>query len=64
MTVYKHNQALLAGLQTVVRRGETVALLGDSGVTSTGPHLHFEVWRNGIPGDPEEYLLAAARNVP
>lgn len=57
MTVYKHNQALLATAQTVVRRGEPVALLGSSGSSSEGPHLHFEVWRNGIPENPEGYFF-------
>ena len=57
MTVYKHNQTLLATLQSLVRRGEPIALLGVSGRTSAGPHLHFEVWKNGTPRDPNEYLL-------
>ncbi|MGA9119323.1 MAG: M23 family metallopeptidase [Bacteroidota bacterium] len=57
MTVYKHNQTLLTTLQSFVRRGEPIALLGASGRTSAGPHLHFEVWKNGTPRDPVEYLL-------
>ncbi|HTY01568.1 MAG TPA: M23 family metallopeptidase [Bacteroidota bacterium] len=57
MTVYKHNQTLLTTLQSFVRRGEPIALLGASGRTSAGPHLHFEVWKNGTPRDPDEYLL-------
>jgi murein DD-endopeptidase MepM/ murein hydrolase activator NlpD len=57
MTVYKHNQTLLTTLQSFVRRGEPIALLGASGRTSAGPHLHFEVWKNGTPRDPSEYLL-------
>ncbi|RPH54925.1 MAG: M23 family metallopeptidase [Acidobacteria bacterium] len=60
MTVYKHNQALLTALQAVVRRGEAIALLGETGRTSSGPHLHFEVWHNGVPRDPDEYLLTPA----
>lgn len=58
MTVYKHNQVLLTTVQSFVRRGEPIALLGASGRTSAGPHLHFEVWKNGTPRDPAEYLLA------
>lgn len=61
MTVYKHNQMLLAGVQAVVRRGEAVALLGESGRTSAGPHLHFEVWHDGVPRDPNDYLLTPAK---
>ncbi len=57
MTVYKHNQTLLTTVQSFVKRGEPIALLGASGRTSAGPHLHFEVWKNGMPRDPGEYLL-------
>jgi murein DD-endopeptidase MepM/ murein hydrolase activator NlpD len=59
--VYKHNQALLKRGLDGVRRGETIALLGTSGKTSLGPHLHFEIWKNGLPQDPGEYLLGPAR---
>lgn len=58
LTVYKHNQSLLIQAQSVVKRGEPIALLGSSGRTSLGPHLHFEVWNNGVPQDPNEYLLS------
>lgn len=61
LTVYKHNQSLLKSALSGVRRGEPIALLGSSGVTSLGPHLHFELWKNGIPQDPNDYLLAPAR---
>jgi murein DD-endopeptidase MepM/ murein hydrolase activator NlpD len=58
MTVYKHNQSLLRNAQEFVKRGEAIALLGTSGRTSQGPHLHFEVWRDGVPRDPRMYLIA------
>lgn len=61
LTVYKHNQALLKRALDNVRRGETIALLGTSGKTSLGPHLHFEIWKNGLPQDPGDYLLGPAR---
>ncbi len=61
VTVYKHAQALLRSDQMNVRRGEPVALLGSSGKTSLGPHLHFEVWKDGVPQDPNQYLLTPAR---
>lgn len=61
LTVYKHNQSLLAGMQAAVRRGEPIALLGTSGRTSLGPHLHFEVWSDGRPQDPEEFFFTSAR---
>ncbi|TAK54758.1 MAG: M23 family metallopeptidase [Bacteroidetes bacterium] len=56
-TVYKHNKALLKRRGAIVKRGETVALLGNTGRTSTGPHLHFEVWNNGIALNPMNYLI-------
>jgi len=56
-TAYKHNQALLKNVHSTVKHGEAVALLGSSGKTSYGPHLHCEVWKDGIPQYPNEYLL-------
>ena len=57
LTVYKHNQALLRGAQVSVERGDPIALLGTSGTTSHGPHLHFEVWVSGAPQDPTGFIL-------
>ncbi len=59
LTVYKHSKALLKGVGAAVRRGEPIALLGNTGRTSSGPHLHFELWRDGIATDPMKYLVAA-----
>lgn len=56
-TVYKHNRTLLRTSGAEVRRGEVIALLGNTGVTSSGPHLHFEVRRDGAAEDPDNYLL-------
>ena len=61
LTVYKHNQTLLKNIHGAVRRGEAIALLGTSGQTSQGPHLHFEVWKDGSPQDPDAYLLRPSR---
>ncbi len=61
LTVYKHTQALLRSVQNDVKRGEPIALLGSSGKTSFGPHLHFEVWKDGVPQDPGHYLLSPPR---
>jgi len=60
LTVYKHNQVLMKSPAMAVKRGELIALLGSSGQTSLGPHLHFEVWKDGIARDPNEFLLTPA----
>jgi murein DD-endopeptidase MepM/ murein hydrolase activator NlpD len=57
LTVYKHNQTLLKKEGDNVKRGEPIALLGNTGKKSTGPHLHFEIWKNSYSVDPDEYLL-------
>lgn len=57
VTFYKHNESLLVRTGETVRRGRAIAQLGDSGRTSMGPHLHFEVWVNGHPVDPATYVL-------
>ena len=57
VTVYKHNQTLLKNTGSVVRRGEPVALLGNTGNTSRGSHMHFELWYNGRAYDPNKFLL-------
>ena len=40
-----------------VKSGEVVAVIGNSGETSNGPHLHFELWHNGLPINPEEFIV-------
>ncbi len=57
LTFYKHNQSLLAVMNAYVRRGELIALLGNSGETSAGPHVHFEIWKDGVPVDPANFIL-------
>lgn len=56
-SVYKHNQSNIVRQGAIVRRGETIALLGNTGKQSYGPHLHFELWRDGVPLDPAYYLF-------
>ncbi len=57
ISVYKHNSVLLKQVGTFVRAGETIAIIGNSGEMTTGPHLHFELWLNGSPVDPEDFIV-------
>ncbi|MBD79098.1 MAG: peptidase M23 [Crocinitomicaceae bacterium] len=57
VSVYKHNSALLKKIGDNVKAGEVVAIVGNSGELSSGPHLHFELWYKGTPMNPEEYLV-------
>lgn len=56
VTVYKHNAELLKRQGDKVKAGETIAIMGNTGKETTGPHLHFEMWMNGISLNPEEYI--------
>ena len=53
-TVYKHNSTVLKKQNEPVNAGEIVALSGNHGTLTTGPHLHFEIWKNGSPIDPAQ----------
>jgi murein DD-endopeptidase MepM/ murein hydrolase activator NlpD len=55
-TFYKHNSALLKSVGDYVKAGEVVAIIGNSGEFSSGPHLHFELWYNGTPVNPLDYI--------
>ena len=59
LTMYKHNQSLLRTVGEKVKRGEPIALLGNSGRVSYGPHLHFELWKDGRAENPNDYLIAS-----
>jgi murein DD-endopeptidase MepM/ murein hydrolase activator NlpD len=56
ISAYKHNAELLKTTGDKVRAGEVIAIMGNSGELTTGPHLHFELWHNGIALDPETYI--------
>lgn len=55
-SVYKHNSALLKKAGDYVKAGDVVAIIGNSGELSAGPHLHFELWLNGSPINPQQYI--------
>tara|TARA_S200000501_G_scaffold53069_1_gene43223 strand:- start:1911 stop:2777 length:867 start_codon:yes stop_codon:yes gene_type:complete len=53
ISVYKHNSKSLKEQNIFVKAGEVIAYSGNQGALSTGPHLHFELWKNGTPINPE-----------
>jgi murein DD-endopeptidase MepM/ murein hydrolase activator NlpD len=56
ISVYKHNASLSKEQGELVRAGEVVATAGNTGELSTGPHLHFELWRDGYPINPTNFI--------
>lgn len=56
LTVYKHCSRLLKGLGNDVKAGDAIAIVGNTGAMTTGPHLHFELWQKGKPLDAEEFI--------
>ena len=56
ITWYKHNSVLLKKTGAYVKAGEAVAIIGNTGDLTDGPHLHFELWHKGKPVDPQDYI--------
>lgn len=56
ISVYKHNSSLTKKQGEQVKAGEVIARTGDTGEYTTGPHLHFELWKSGYSIDPTEFL--------
>lgn len=56
ISIYKHNSALLKKVGNFVSAGEIISIIGNTGELTTGPHLHFELWYNGKPVDPEQFV--------
>ncbi len=56
ISFYKHNSALLKEIGNYVKAGEAVAIIGNTGTLSNGPHLHFELWHKGKPINPEDFI--------
>ncbi|HBX87171.1 MAG TPA: peptidase M23, partial [Marinilabiliaceae bacterium] len=56
ISIYKHNEIILKEVGQVVKAGEAIARVGNSGELTSGPHLHFELWYNGLPLNPVDYI--------
>lgn len=57
VSVYKHCGSLLKKVGDTVKAGEAIALVGNTGEKTTGPHLHFEIWNRGRALDPSKYIV-------
>ncbi|MBD99554.1 MAG: peptidase M23 [Verrucomicrobia bacterium] len=55
-TIYKHNSVLLKKTGDMVKAGEAIAIIGNTGKLTSGPHLHFELWRDGVAVNPTKYI--------
>lgn len=56
ISIYKHNAELLEKVGNFVTGGQVVAIIGNTGELTDGPHLHFELWYNGNPVNPEDFV--------
>jgi murein DD-endopeptidase MepM/ murein hydrolase activator NlpD len=56
VTIYKNNSALLKSVGDYIRAGEVIAVIGNATEAKNGPHLHFELWYNGSPVNPVDYI--------
>jgi murein DD-endopeptidase MepM/ murein hydrolase activator NlpD len=56
ISVYKHNSSLTKTQGEIVKSREVIAISGGSGELSSGPHLHFELWSNGVPLNPANFI--------
>ncbi len=56
ISVYKHNSSVLVKTGQRVNSGQAIAIIGNTGTLSSGPHLHFELWYDGLPVNPANYI--------
>jgi len=56
ISVYKHNSELFKNVGSFVTGGDIIAIIGNTGELTSGPHLHFELWHNGSSVNPQEYV--------
>ncbi|MBX7203509.1 MAG: M23 family metallopeptidase [Bacteroidia bacterium] len=57
ISIYKHNAVLLKKEGDTVKAGEAIAITGNSGELTSSPHLHFELWFDGKPIDPQDFIV-------
>lgn len=57
ISLYKHNSVLLKKEGAYVKAGDVIAIIGNSGEQTSGPHLHFELWYKGLPLNPQDYIV-------
>lgn len=57
ISIYKHNLTVYKKMGDVVKKGEVISAVGNTGELTTGPHLHFELWIDGTPVDPQQYIV-------
>ena len=55
-SIYKHNASVMKSVGDRVKAGDAIAIVGGGGTTSTGPHMHFELWYKGNALNPEDYI--------
>jgi murein DD-endopeptidase MepM/ murein hydrolase activator NlpD len=56
ISIYKHNSVILKNVGDVIKGGEIVSIIGNTGELTTGPHLHFEIWYKGSPLNPQDFI--------
>lgn len=57
ISIYKHASSVSKQIGDVILKGEILGTVGDVGILSSGPHLHLEIWKNGVPQNPNSYLV-------
>ena len=57
VTLYKHNAKIFKNVGNFVKAGDVIATVGNTGELSNGPHLHFEIWHNGVSLNPRDYII-------
>jgi len=55
-TVYKHFSEIIYRTGDIVRKGDVIGKVGETGLLASGPHIHFELWKNGVSLDPQHYI--------